>query len=108
MKKYIYLLSVITLLFTSCAVFSGDNYNNSSKVQNLHLGMSKQEAIGIMGEKYIIESTSQEEDGLLEIIKYYSPSEVPYLLHFLNGELVVFNRYYPPHIPEQKITIKQE
>lgn len=108
MKKYIYLLSVIVLLFSSCAVFYGDNYNNSSKVQKLHIGMDKQEALQIMGNKYIIESTSQEEGGLLEIIKYYSPTDVPYLLHFLNGELVVFNRYYPPHIPEQKITITQE
>ena len=104
------LLCFLTICITlsSCAVFYGANYDNSDKAKNLRLGMSKDEAISIMGKSYIIESTSQEEDGLLEIIKYYSSHEVPYLLHFLNGKLIVFNRYYPPYVPEQKITIKQE
>lgn len=106
MKKTLFLFTICIML-SSCAVFYGDNYNNSKKVQQLHIGMNKQEAISIMGSKYIIESTSQEEDGLLEIIKYHS-DEIPYLLHFLNGKLIVFNRYYPPLIPEQKVTIKQE
>ncbi|MBD8388939.1 hypothetical protein [Dysgonomonas sp. BGC7] len=107
MKKYILLLA-IALISSSCAVFYGDNYNNSSKIQKIHLGMTKQEVFQIMGNKYIIESTSQEEDGLLEVFKFYSVSDVPYLLHFLNGELILFNRFYPPHIQEQKVIIKKE
>lgn len=108
MKKYILLLFVISIIFSSCATVYGDNYDNREKIKNLHIGMSKQDALKIMGDKYIVESTSQEEDGLLEIVKYYSVSDVPYLLHFLNEKLVAFNRFYPPQIPEQKVVIKQE
>lgn len=108
MRKYILFLSACVIIFSSCTVFYGVNYNNSDKAKNLRIGMSKNEAISIMGNKYIIESTSQEEDGLLEIVKYYSSNEIPYLLHFLNDKLIVFNRYYPPYTPEQKITIKKE
>ncbi|MDR1718428.1 MAG: outer membrane protein assembly factor BamE [Prevotella sp.] len=107
MKKLLYLFA-ICIICSSCAVIYGDNYDNSKKIQQLHIGMSKQDAISIMGDKYIVESTSQEENGVLEIIKYYSQTEVPYLLHFLNGQLVLFNRYYSPYIPEQKIIIKQD
>lgn len=106
MKKLLFIFAICSIL-SSCAVFYGDNYNNSQKVQQLYIGMTKRDAISVMGDKYIIESISQEEDGLFEVIKYYS-AEVPYLLHFLNGKLVVFNRDYPPYVPEQKITIKQE
>ncbi|MFT3993780.1 MAG: hypothetical protein QM660_05700 [Dysgonomonas sp.] len=107
MKK-LFLISAICAILSSCAVFYGDNYDNSKKIQQLHIGMTKQDAINIMGSKYFVESTSQEEDGLLEIIKYETETDIPYLLHFLNGKLVLFNRYYPPYVPEQKITVKQE
>lgn len=107
MRKLLFILAVC-IIFPSCAVVYGDNYDNSKKVQQLHIGISKQDAISIMGNKYIIESSSMEEDGTLEIIKYYSSTDVPYLLHFLNGKLILFNRYYPPYIPEQKVIIKQE
>lgn len=106
--KNLFIIFIVCILFSSCAVFYGDNYNNHKKVQQLHIGMTKQDAISVMGDKYIIESSSQEEDGLLEIIKYYSAADVPYLLHFLNGKLIVFNRYYHPYVPEQKVIIKQE
>ena len=86
----------------------GVNPDNSKNVQLLQIGMNKQDAIEIMGKEYIIESSSQEEEGLLEILKYYSQMDVPYLLHFLNGKLILFNRYYPPHVPQQNITITHD
>lgn len=107
MKKLLYII-LVCIIVSSCTVISGINYDNSKKAKSLQIGMSKDEAITIMGKNYIIESASQEEDGLLEIIKYYTTTDVPYLLHFLNGKLIVFNRYYPPHVPEQKITINKE
>lgn len=106
--KNVLLAFVFCFTLSSCAVFFGDNYNNTKKIQQLQLGMSKDEAIRVMGNKYIIESSSIEEDGTLEVIKYDAQTDVPYLLHFLNGELVVFNRYYPPYVPEQKVVIKNE
>lgn len=94
------LMLLFSFILSSCSVINGPNYDNRKKVQHLKLGMTKEEAISVMGKEYILESMSQEENGTLEIIKYYSELDVPYLLHFLNDRLILFNRYYPPHIPE--------
>lgn len=107
MKKLLSFL-IICLLFSSCTIIHGVNYDNSKKVQKLQLGMDKEEAIAIMGKEYIIESTSREKEGTLEILRYYSPYDVTYLLHFLDGNLISFNKYYPPHVPQHNVTIKHE
>lgn len=98
MKRLLFILS-ISLLCSSCIVFYGPNYNNSKNVQQLYIGMSKQDAIQVMGKDYIVESTSQQTEGVFEVLKYDARSDVPYLLQFLNGKLVVFNKYYPPYMP---------
>lgn len=105
--KILLTIIVICISFSSCAIVYGENYDNSKKVKNLYIGMNKVDAINVMGKDYIVESTFEDEDGLVEIIKYYSQSDVPYLLHFLNNKLVQFNRYYPPYKPDQQIVIKQ-
>ncbi|MDR1707057.1 hypothetical protein [Dysgonomonas sp.] len=106
MKKLFSVL-ITCMLFSSCSVFYV-NYNNSKNIRKLALGMSKEEAVAIMGKVYTIESTSQEEDGTIEIIKYDSSVDIAYLLHFFNGKLVVFNKYYPPHVPQHNVTITRE
>jgi len=104
MRGLFFILSVC-VTFSSCSIIPGLNYNNSEKVQKLHLGMTKEDVIKVMGKQYAIESVSREENGVLEIFRYYSSESTPYLLHFLNGELILFNRYYPPSVPQQNITI---
>lgn len=104
--KNLLCLIIISISLYSCNVLS---YNPlTDKINNLRIGMSKDEAISTMGNKYYLESISQEENGELEILKCYSSNDIPYLLHFLNGTLILINRHYPPYVPEQKITIKQE
>lgn len=107
MTKNMGLLVILIMTFSSCSVFYGANHDISEKVKELRIGMSKEETLSIMGKAYTIESTSLEPDGMVEVIKYYS-SYTPYLVHFLNDELVAFNRFYPPMVPEQKVIIKQE
>lgn len=107
MKKLIPFIFLITLIVSSCGVYHNHNKDNEKKVKDLYIGMTKQEALEIMGDKYIVELISQEDDGVLEILKYEAIF-YPYLLHFLNNTLTTFNLYYPPCIPEQEITIKKE
>lgn len=73
------LMLLFSFILSSCSVINGPNYDNRKKVQHLKLGMTKEEAISVMGKEYILESMSQEENGTLEIIKYYSELDVPYL-----------------------------
>ena len=107
MKKLIPFLLLITLIVSSCGVYRNHNNDNEKKVKDLYIGMSKQEALEIMGDKYIVELISQEDDGLLEVLKFEAIF-YPYLLHFLNDKLTTYNLYYPPCMPEQEIRVKKE
>ncbi|NMA72606.1 MAG: hypothetical protein GX963_00245 [Bacteroidales bacterium] len=98
-KLFIPLTLSMYLLLSSCVIFFGHNYNNSKKATLLKIGMTKEEAVDVMGSHYYIESASDTEDGILEVLKYYSASEIPYLLFFLNDVLVEFHKYIPPPAP---------
>lgn len=106
--KILFFILIITISFPACNLYYGVNYQNNKKIKNLQIGMTKDEAIQIMGTDYSIESVSEEQDGILEIWKYDSVYNFPYLLHFLDGKLVFFNKFYPPVIPQQNITISHD
>lgn len=66
------------------------------KVQDVQLGMTKQQVISKMGNQYDVASLRQTEQGNVEILRY-THSEVrndvyvpvsSYYFHFLNGKLV--------------------
>lgn len=99
MKKLFSLLTLsMCLLLNSCIIY-GHNYNNRKKATHLKIGMTKEAAIEVMGNHYYIESASDTEEGLLEVLKYDSDSDIPYLLFFLNDTLVEFHKYIPPPAP---------
>lgn len=105
--KTLFFTLAISIIFSACNSLY-INTNNEKNVQNLQIGMTKDEAIEVMGKNYSIESVSQEQDGVLEIWKYDSIYSSPYLLHFLDGKLIFLNRFYPPVIPQQNITISHD
>lgn len=70
-----------------------------SRIQQVQLGMSRQEVANKMGNDFKIVSMAQTEQGNLEILRYTTyrmkdggmePNE-HYLLHFLDGKLVEMN-----------------
>lgn len=66
------------------------------RAQQLELGMSKQDAINIMGNDYYIESSFQAPEGNVLILHFRSTYYSEYLLYFLNNELTEFHKYIPP------------
>ena len=91
MKKIIPLL-IILLVLSSCASFSG----MEKRVKQLELGMSKQDALNIMGKNYFIESASQTPQGKLEVLHFRSSTSRDYLLYFTNDRLSEFHLYVSP------------
>lgn len=93
MKKIIYIL-FLCLVITSCAVVYGPNLDQLT--QSLELGMSKQDAINIMGKDYFIESALQVPEGDVEVLHFRSSYYNEFILYFLNNTLTEFHRYIPP------------
>lgn len=99
MKKIIIIL-ITCLAITSCASLMGVDYNQ--RVKKLEIGMSKDKVVGIMGKYYSIESSFAEENGeVVEILLFYDPStgSGDYLIHLVDGNLAVIERYRPPLAP---------
>ncbi len=94
MKK-MFLVLISSAILTSCSVLNAPD--SSKLVPQITLGMSKEEAIGIMGERNSsIESISNVPEGLLEVIRFNYISSPDYLFYFINGRLVELHRYIPP------------
>ena len=105
MKKIFFIL-VTLLIFGSCTVFYGVDYGKLT--QQLELGMSKEEAIGIMGKDFFIESALQTFDGKMEVLHFRAAYYSDYLLYFLDGNLTEFHRYIPPTPVQQDVRIIKE
>lgn len=78
------------------------------RVQQLELGMTKQEVVNIMGKDYFVESVSQKPEGKLEILHFRSTYYVPYLVYFTDGRLTEYHRYIPPTPINQEIRVVKE
>ncbi|MDU1904806.1 MAG: hypothetical protein E6772_08485 [Dysgonomonas sp.] len=94
MKKIFTLLLSVVIL-TSCASAFGIA-DLGSRVKKLELGMSKREALGILGNTYDVQVASRTGDGDLEILKFTSMTSYNYLVHFLDGRLVEWHKDIPP------------
>lgn len=98
--KNLFIALIVCITFASCSVFY-TNYNNNQNVKKLRIGMSINEVTYIMGNDYTLETSFQEPEGTVEILKYLSSYGNDYLLHFLNGNLSVIEQYYRPVPPPQ-------
>lgn len=102
MKKYLPLLSLLFLIsYTSCG--SATIVNN---VKKLEIGISKSEAIKIMGDDYRVVSAVSTPDGTLEILRYDWAYTYSYTLHFLDKKLMEYNEVpplpMPPHLQQHQ------
>lgn len=86
--KYFIALLLTTLLLTSCSTFKGADFSKIS------IGMTKEEVVKRLGNKYTIISAKRYEDGILEIYQYlnvgniYATSDAAYnWLFFFNNKL---------------------
>lgn len=103
MSKIVFILlfvfSVVSL--TSCSIIYGVDLDKQA--QKLELGMSRQEAVEILGNDFYVESASQLPEGKLEVLHFKSLYYNDYLLYFIDGYLTEFHRYIIPTVPEVKV-----
>lgn len=101
-NRFINLLVVglFTLTIYSC----GTTANLSSKMNKLELGMSKKEAVKIVGDSYKSLGAISTYEGNLETIRYESTwTQEYYIVRFLDGKLVewfiepIINKDAPNH-----------
>lgn len=98
MKKILFIFFSVAML-TSCATIYGPNTQKNA--QMLILGMTRNEAIAVMGNDFIIESAAEVREGTLEVLRFQSYSYPHYFLYFLNGRLTEFHRDMTPIPPTQ-------
>jgi len=90
---------LFVVLFYSCASTFGVS-NLGAKVRKLEIGMTKKEALKILGNTYDVVAASQAQEGKVESLRFISTTNNTYLLHFLDGKLVEFHEGKPYHINE--------
>ena len=102
MKKFIFLILPLTIL-VSCGMFK------SITVEDLRIGMSKEDVRQMYGPPKKILSVSQTDFGLQEILEYKTVNSELYTLEFMDNRLVSYGyigddiNYVPP--PAQPVVI---
>ena len=91
------LIAALTLSFSSCGSSS-----LAGKAKKLEIGMTKKDAVNVMGKDYTTLAARQTPEGALETIRYENVEERPYIISFLNGKLVEWHiekdrPHRPPH-----------
>ena len=106
MKRNLVLALVLPLIFTSCAT--------AHKMNNVSLGMTKQEVIGVLGQPESIGAK-----GNIEFFNYrltektvsISTKSVPYFVRLVNGKVDAYGRwgdFDSTKDPKQKIDLSIE
>ncbi|WP_165022609.1 MULTISPECIES: hypothetical protein [unclassified Dysgonomonas] len=105
-RKGLYSLLLVIVLTSCASTFGVANLN--SKIKKLELGMTKKEALSIVGKEYDLVVASQTADGRLEVLRFTPVAGRIYLLHFLNGELVEYHEEVPFHGPRDVRIINED
>lgn len=68
-------------------------WRTNDLIKEVNLGMTKSEVIAILGQKYMIASSSKDEKGdPTEVLAYKSDSSEEYRLKFVSNKLIEWNR----------------
>jgi outer membrane protein assembly factor BamE (lipoprotein component of BamABCDE complex) len=104
MKIKISALIISTLLFTSC-VMNYITWNANKRIQEVELGMNRNQVVEIMGKLYIVNSAAVNTEGEKEeILAYKSDATEEYRLKFLDNKLVSWDRVHiTPVIRKEQI-----
>lgn len=92
---YLFSFVVLLFVFSSCGAILGGTDSYNKKMIDVKVGMTQQEVVAILGDKYINQGVYQSPDGVLNTIYYKVPdSYIYYYLYFLDNHLVEWVRDY--------------
>ncbi len=90
----------MTAVVSSC-VSNNITWKTNERVKKLELGMEKDEVIGILGNRYMITSSSKDHLGnTIEVLGYKSGHTEEYKFRFVNHKLTEWNREHVPRYLE--------
>ncbi|GAB3914597.1 hypothetical protein GCM10028803_60290 [Larkinella knui] len=103
MNKNLVLIYCLGWLLTAC-VSNHITWNANSAMKKVTIGMSKEQVIQLVGDDYMIASSSKDDKGNhLEVLAYKSDVDEEYKLKFINSRLMGWSREhinkYPVPVP---------
>jgi outer membrane protein assembly factor BamE (lipoprotein component of BamABCDE complex) len=94
MNRSVLLIYCLGCLLTAC-VSNHINWSTDANIKKIALGMSKEQVIQILGDDYMVASSSKDERGnRIEVLAYKSAAYEEYKLKFVNAQLAEWNREY--------------
>lgn len=94
MKKSLLLMYCIGYLLTAC-VSNHITWNTHANIKKVAIGMSKEQVVKILGNDYLVSSSSKDERGNnVEVLAYKSDIHEEYRLKFINTQLAEWNREF--------------
>lgn len=94
MKKSLLLIYCVGYLLTAC-VSSHITWSTHSNMKKVAIGMSKDQVISVLGNDYLVASSSKDERGNnVEVLAYKSDVHEEYRLRFINAQLAEWSREF--------------
>ena len=94
-------LSILMIGLLSGCVSNNITWKTNDRVKKLELGMEKDEVIRILGNRYMITSSSKDHLGnAIEVLGYKSDVTEEYKFRFVNHKLTEWNREHVPRYME--------
>ena len=83
----------LAIFFLNACVMSNVAWKTNEKIKKVEIGMTKDQVIQILGNKYMITSSSRNDKGSpVEVLGYKSDSNEEYKLMFVDNKLTEWNR----------------
>jgi len=101
MKMITVLLAIIMAGFLNACISNNITWKANERIKNVEIGMGKDEVIRILGDRYMITSSSEDHLGnTVEVLGYKSDVSEEYKLRFVNKKLIEWNREHVPRYIE--------
>lgn len=93
MKVINRLLSILAICFLNACISNNIAWKTNENIRQVKIGMTKAEVIQLLGNKYMITSSSNDAYGNpVEVLGYKSDADEEYKLKFLSNKLTEWNR----------------
>jgi hypothetical protein len=95
------IVAILMTGFLNACISNNISWTTNERIKNVEIGMGKDEVIRILGNRYMITSSSKDYLGnSVEVLGYKSDFSEEYKLRFVNDTLTEWNREHVPRYIE--------
>lgn len=91
MKKYVFILFFLSIIFSACGSL---NSSRVGDVSYLREGMTQSQVNGILGRPIRTLSSSSTQDGLIQVFEYHTYHDEAYAVEFWDGRMSRYDFMY--------------